>query len=70
MALIKQPKIATIAITRIPDDKPNANISNGINPMNPIKRTIQPKMVIELPTLISNWHLSSFEVFTINPKQF
>jgi len=68
MALIKQPIIATIPIIRIPDDNPNANISKGINPMNPKIRTMLPIIVSVLPTFISNWQLNSFEVFTRNPK--
>ncbi len=68
MALSRQPVIATIAMIRMPDEIPNENISNGINPRDPKIKATHPIMVSELPTFISKRQLNSFEVFTINPK--
>jgi len=58
----------TIPTMRIPDDKPSANISKGIKPINPKAKVIQPIIASVLPTFISNRQLNSFEVFTKNPK--
>lgn len=67
MALSKQPAIATVPITRIPDDKPNANISKGINPSNPKLMVAHPIIISVLPKFISIRRLNCFEVFTRNP---
>ena len=63
MALSKQPIIANVAITRIPDDKPTAKISKGISPINPMTMSKHPIIIRVLPTFISNRQLNSFEVF-------
>jgi hypothetical protein len=68
MALSRQPVIATIAMIRIPDEIPNANVSKGINPRVPKIKATHPIIVSELPTFISNRQLNSFEVFTLNLK--
>jgi hypothetical protein len=67
MALNRQPVIATIAIILMPDDIPNANVSNGNNPRDPKIRATHPIIVSKLPTFISNRQLNCFEVFTRNP---
>ena len=67
MALSKQPEIAIVPITRIPDDKPNANISKGINPSNPKLMVAHPIIISILPTFISIRQLNCVEVFTRNP---
>ncbi|UOA07966.1 hypothetical protein [Methylobacter sp. S3L5C] len=54
MALTKQPLIATIAMIRMPDESPNANVSKGNNPMAPKIKAMHPIIAIELPTFISN----------------
>ena len=54
MALNKQPLIATIAMIRTPDESPNANVSNGNNPMAPHIKAIHPIIAKELPTFISD----------------
>ena len=68
MALNKQPVIANIAMTRIPDEIPNANISKGNNPIDPKIKATHPITVSELPTFISNRQLNCFEVSTRNPN--
>ena len=68
MALSKQPIIANVAITRIPDDKPTANISKGISPINPTNMTKHPIIVSVLPTFISNRQLNCVEIFIRNPN--
>ena len=70
MALIKQPMIANIPTIRIPDDKPTANISNGIKPINPKSKIVHPTIVRVLPMFASNRQLNFFEVFTVNPSIF
>jgi hypothetical protein len=67
MALSKQPEIASVPITRIPDDNPNANISKGINSSNPKLMVAHPIMISVLPTFISIRQLNCVEVFTQNP---
>ena len=67
MALSKQPEIPNVPITLIPDDKPNANISKGINPNNPKIMVVQPIAISILPTFIIIRQLNCFEVFTRNP---
>lgn len=68
MALSRQPVMATIAMMRIPDEIPNANISNGNNPRDPKTKATHPIMVSELPTFISRRQLNCFGVFTLNLK--
>ncbi len=67
MALSKQPEIASVPIIRIPDERPNSNISKGIKPSNPRLMIAHPIIINVLPTFISIRHLNCVDVFTRNP---
>ena len=59
--------MATVAIMRMPDDRPNANTSAGINPRDAAVRPRHPNTVSALPAYTSStrFFLLSGKVETI-----
>lgn len=65
MALMRQPEIETIAMTRMPDDSPSAKGSAGIIPVTESARARLPITVSELPRYINTLRIL-IELLTFN----